>query len=233
VRTAGADPAAANGQVDGPTPAYMWYTVAGSPFSDKLLEWPADMFALTNVILARSQAFRFALAPAGDWPPSRYGDWSGAVEEAGRQWSAWAQHQRGAIPDLLRQEWSVLRERADMPLERLATGGDWRLCEALLTLHAVADEACAGLGIALDTSDGDACIYRARGRELLTRTGSLARVSPRFMRVLPKVCTPPTGRAAFSRYACVQGPGIDARWHKVPARHRGTRPRRQLNERSR
>ena len=40
--------------------------------------------------------------------------------------------------------------------------------------------------------------------------------------MLPKVCTPPTGRAAFSRYACVQGPGIQARWHKVPARHRGT-----------
>ena len=34
--------------------------------------------------------------------------------------------------------------------------------------------------------------------------------------------TPPTGRLAFSRYACVQGPGIDARWHKLPARHRGT-----------
>ena len=42
------------------------------------------------------------------------------------------------------------------------------------------------------------------------------------MRVLPKVRTPPTGRLAFSRYACVQGPGIDARWHKIPARHGGT-----------
>jgi len=40
------------------------------------------------------------------------------------------------------------------------------------------------------------------------------------LRVLPKVITPPTGRLAFSRYACVQGPGIAARWHKIPARHR-------------
>ena len=50
----------------------------------------------------------------------------------------------------------------------------------------------------------------------------MARVDPGRLRVLPKVRTPPTGRATFSRYACVQGPGIEARWHKVPARHRGT-----------
>ena len=57
---------------------------------------------------------------------------------------------------------------------------------------------------------------------MLARTGSLARIDARLLRVLPKVITPPTGRPAFSRYACVQGPGIDARWHKIPARHRGT-----------
>src|SRR6185437_15368513 len=83
-------------------------------------------------------------------------------------------------------------------------------------------EACAGLGVALDTSDAGASIYRARGREMLVRKGSMARFDPRLLKVLPKVVTPPTGRPAFSRYACVQGPGISARWHKVPTRHRGT-----------
>jgi hypothetical protein len=116
----------------------------------------------------------------------------------------------------------VLGQGAEVPLEDLAVGQQYRLCEALLTLHAIADEACAGLGVALDSSDGQGCVYRARGRELLARTGSLARVDTRLLRVLPKVVTPPTGRLAFSRYACVQGPGIDARWHKIPARHRGT-----------
>ena len=133
-----------------------------------------------------------------------------------------AQDRRGAIPSLLAEEWAVFQERAGAPLEQLAEGHDRRGCEALLTLHAIADEACAGLGVALDSSDGEASTYRARGRELLARTGSMSRVNPRFLRVLPKVRTPPTGRAAFSRYACVQGPGIEARWHKVPARHRGT-----------
>lgn len=108
------------------------------------------------------------------------------------------------------------------PLELLATGSDRRLCEAWLTLHAIADEACAGLAVALDTSSAAGCVYRARGRELLARTGSLARLDSRVLRVLPKVCTPPSGKPVFSRYACVQGPGIQARWHKVPSRHRGT-----------
>jgi hypothetical protein len=52
----------------------------------------------------------------------------------------------------------------------------------------------------------------------------MARLDRRLLRVLPKVRTPPTGRPSFSRYACVVGPGIDARWHKIPARHRGTDP---------
>jgi hypothetical protein len=62
-------------------------------------------------------------------------------------------------------------------LEQLAQGDDRRLCEALLTLHAIADKACAGLGVALDSSDGEASLYRVHGRELLARTGSLARVN--------------------------------------------------------
>jgi hypothetical protein len=205
-----------------PTPAHTWYALAGRSLSDELLDWPPDAFALTNVILDRSEAFRFALDPAGEWPPRRFFDWSGEVERAARRWSAWVEDRRAPFPDLVTQEWRILRERAETPLESLARGEDRPMVEALLTLHAIADEACAGLAVALDTSDGDACIYRARGRELLARTGSLARINASFFRVLPKVRTPSTGRATFSRYACVIGPGIEARWHKAPTRHRGT-----------
>jgi hypothetical protein len=195
--------------------------VSGEPITDRLLEWPPDVFALTNILLGRAEAFRYALSEEG-WPPSRFADWGRAVEEAARGWSAWAEDRSGAMPDLVATEWSVFRERLEVPLEQLAVGRDDRACEALLTVHAIADEACAGLGVALDSSDVAGCVYRARGRELLAQTGSLARIDTRYLRVLPKVRTPPTGRPAFSRYACVQGPGIDARWHKIPARHRGT-----------
>jgi hypothetical protein len=211
-----------------PTAASMWHALAGSPITDEFLDWPADVFALTDVILGRSEAYRFALSPPGglEWPPSHLPSWSEAVEEAGRQWSGWVEDRKSAFPDLLAEEWSVFRERAGMPLEHLKEGRDWRMCEALLTLHAIADEACAGLGMALDRSDGKGCIYRAHGRELLARTGSLARIPSHFLRVLPKVRTPPDGTSlrSFSRYACVQGPGVEARWHKMPIRRSGTDP---------
>jgi hypothetical protein len=178
------------------------------------------LFALANVVLARAEAFRFALAE--DWPPRRFTDWVQAVEDARRGWSAWAEDRTGSLPDVVNDEWRLFCEGAEVPIEELALGREHHVCEALLTLHAIADEACAGLGVAVDSANGDGCVYRARGRELLARTGSLARIDGRLLRVLPKVITPPTGRLAFSRYACVQGPGIDARWHKIPARHRGT-----------
>ena len=216
-------------QAKEPTPASIWQAVAGRPITDDLLEWPPDLFALTEVILERSEAYRFLLSPPGgvEWPPRRLPDWPGSVEEAGRQWSSWVDDRLGAVPDLLAEEWSVFRERAGMPLEDLVEGHDWRMCEALLTLHAIADEGCAGLGISLDRSDGKGCIYRARGRELLGRTGSLSRIESHFLRVLPKVRTPPNGTSlrAFSRYACVRGPSVEARWYKVPARRSGTDPR--------
>lgn len=212
-----------------PTPASTWLALSGCPITDEVLEWPPDLFALTELILDHSQAYRFVLSPPGDvtWPPDRFASWAEAVEDAGRDWSGWVEnHQGAAVPDLLAQEWSIFREQVGMPLEHLAEGRDWRMCEALLTLHAIADEACAGLGVALGRSDEKGCVYRARGRELLARTGSLARIHPQLVRVLPKVNTSPNGTAlgSFSRYACVHRPGAEVRWSKIPARHRGTDP---------
>src|SRR6516162_5791905 len=213
----------------GPTLASTWYALAGSLITDEYLEWPADLFALTDVLLERSEAYRFVLSTPSDreWPPKRFSCWSDVVEEAGRQWSACVEDTTSALPRILVEEWTVFRQRIGMPLEDLAEGRDWRMFEALLTLHAIADEACAGLGMPLDRSDGKGCVYRARGRELLARTGSLTRIDPHFLRVLPKVRTPPNGTSfrSFSRYACVRGAGAEVRWHKVPSRRNGTDPR--------
>jgi hypothetical protein len=209
------------------TLASAWQAISGGGFTDELLAWPPDVFALTNVLLDRSEAFRFALPrPAGvPWQRGGARDWSDAVVAAGREWSAWAEHRRGPVPSMVAEEWRVALERADLPLADLAEGRDWRLFQALLSLHAIADEACAGLGSATERADGQGAMYRARARELLATKGSLARIPPRRVRVLPKVRTPPTGRPAFSRYACVQGAGLDVSWNKMPARHPGTDPR--------
>src|SRR5215472_5340137 len=101
--------AAINSPPEEPTPASTWHALAGSPFTDELLEWPADLFALTNVILKRTEAYRFVLSPpcGTEWPPSRFPSWSDAVEDAGREWSVWLEDRKSPFPDLLAEEWSV------------------------------------------------------------------------------------------------------------------------------
>ena len=212
----------------GPTLALAWQAAAATAIGDELLQWPPDLLALTEVILERSEAYRFALSPpvGAQWPPASFPDWPDAVTDAARRWTAWAEDRNGAIPGLLAREWGVLRGQTQTPLSDLTEARDWRLCEALLTLHAIADEACAGLGIALHTAGADGLRYRARGRELLARTGSLARIPAHLIRVLPKVGTPAAGSSArvLSRYAAVQVPGVEARWHKAPSRRPITQP---------
>lgn len=211
-----------------PTPTSAWRAAAATEITDGLLEWPPDVFALTDVVLARSGAYRFAMSQHADtrWPPEGRPDWPCAVEEAGREWGVWAEGGRGAVPGLIAEMWGMFCQRAETPLEQLAEGGDWPMRTALLILHATADEACAGLGVALGSSSGDGCVYRARARELLATTGSLARICTSLLRVLPKVRTPLAGSSlsSVSRYACVVGPDVETRWHKTPARHPGTDP---------
>ena len=206
----------------------MWQAITGSQIGDELLEWPPDLLALTEMILERSEAYRFALSPPGgeEWPPARIPGWADAVVDAGRGWSGWVTDGEGPVPDLLGQEWEVFREASALPLEHLTEARDWRLCGALLTLHAIADEACAGLAVALDAAAGCGFLYRACGRELLARTGSLSRIPCDLVRVLPKILRPANGTSlrSLSRYASVHGPGVETRWHKVRGRRPADRP---------
>ena len=64
-----------------------WQRVTGAPISVAVLEWPPNLFALTDVVLHRSEAYRFALSREAS-RPVRPTDWSAAVVAAGVEWSA-------------------------------------------------------------------------------------------------------------------------------------------------
>ncbi len=208
-----------------------WWSASGVEVDDRLIEWPADVFALTEVVLEQSEAYRFVLSPpaGAEWPPADMADWPQTTRDVAAAWTAWARDRDGAAPELVRTAWAVVRDGVDTPIEDIAEGRAWPLCEALLVLHTVADEACAGMGVAVDDPRETACAVRGRGRELLARTGSMARVGRPGVRVLPKVRTPAGGISlrSLSRYACVRGPGVDAVWHKVPAQRPDHDPRRR------
>ena len=103
------------------TPACVWESLAGAPISDQLLEWPPDVFALTDVVLTRSEAHRHALSPPPglSWPPGHMSDWANTVADAGRRWSGSVEDNADTIPDLIAAELDILREAAHLPLEHL------------------------------------------------------------------------------------------------------------------
>ena len=105
-----------NSHAEEPTPASIWHALAGSSVTEDILEWPADLFALTNVILKRTEAYRFVFSPPGgeEWPPRRLPSWIGRVHSQSfwstngsfsasgprHRWKTW---QRGATGECVRR----------------------------------------------------------------------------------------------------------------------------------
>jgi hypothetical protein len=199
----------------------LWRDIAGRRLGDELLDWAPDLFAFTDVVLDRSEAYRFAVSPpeGTSWPPPEVPDWHLAVADASAGWCAWAQGDRTELPGLVAEEWTVVCEGSATSLDELASGRGWRICRALITLHAIADEACAGTGVTVADVPPGGARFRARARELLARTGTLSRISRQRLRVLPRVRNSVGGPSirSLSRYVCVRGPEVDVVWNRIPA----------------
>jgi hypothetical protein len=200
----------------------VWRDISGRPLGDELLAWAPDLFAFTDVVLDRSEAYRFVVSPpeGTGWPPADMPDWHLAVADATAGWCAWVEGDGTRLPGLVVDEWALVRERSATTLDQLATGNAWRTCQALLTLHAIADEACAGTGVAVIDVPPAGQRFRARARELLARTGTLSRINRQRLRVLPCVRNPVGGPSirSLSRYVCLRGPEVDAVWNRIPVR---------------
>ena len=230
-------------RTDEPTLASTWLGVAGTAITDELLEWPADLFALSDVLLERAESYRLVFsAPDGGrwppsrfspseettWPPGRFANWSNAVEAAAREWCVWAEDHTSPFPALLAEAWSTVLERASMPLEQLAQGRDWRICEALLIAAYDRGRGVRGpvrrsgpLGwTGMHVSrPGAGAAWRGQVRWPASAFA--------FVRVLPKVSTPrdggatsPATRASIARlrHPLAQAARPSSR-HRPPAEH--------------
>ena len=101
----------------------LWRAVAGQPIVDDLLDWPPDVFALTEVVLEQTEAYRFVVSPpAGEqWPPPDVVDWAATAVATGAAWTASAGDD-GRPPTLVADAWDTVRNGANTPLDAVASG---------------------------------------------------------------------------------------------------------------
>ena len=178
----------------------------------ELLRWPPDAFALTSVALGDSGAYRFVVCPTNGrvWPPA-----GGCQERIGREGAAWAATAEapGAEPPrTIRQlaEFLAVAEKTELAALEKETG--WELLTSLFSLHALADEASEGAGIRVGT--GLQRVAEAR----LAVAGTLARLSPDRVRVLPKLRPPASGITlrSLSHHLAIDRSEVEARWYFPP-----------------
>ena len=188
--------------------------------------WPPDAFALCNLVLDHTESFRFAVSPPSgrQWPPNPL--WNARVAEAAAQWRVCAGRGTSALPPLVDECWGTISRARQIPLADVASGDAWEVCEALLTLQAVADEACAGLA-AREMPSGRS--FESRAWKVLLEHGSLSHLSPHRVRVVPKTNLAPRGITirSLSRYLGLVYESVDVRWRRVETTEPSTGPRRR------
>jgi len=209
--------------------AYFRMFSPGPAWSD-LLDWPPDAFAFTNVVLSHTEAYRFAVAPPLGlrWPPEP--GWSQLVSTAASEWRAAAAAPLGGAPPAVQRLWNVIERHLRMPLEEVRRGTAHEVWEALLTLHAIADEACAGL--TAGTPHGSGPSFERRAWRLLAEQGSLSRVSTERLHVTPKSHFAHRGISirSFSRYLSLSYQSVDVGWRRMDQEIMSSRTQRRCRQ---
>ena len=197
------------GPIDGERTVRSYFdSFAPAPDWDDLVRWPPDVFALANLVLDHTESYRFVVAPPPGrrWPPLH--DWSAEVGRAAREWK---EASGGEPPRLVRDSWDLVTRSRDVSLAGVRSGAAWELVSSLATLHAVADEACAGVGSGGSASVGS---FERRAWTLLESQGSLSRVSPIRVRIVPKTNFSPRGITirSLSRYLGLCYESVQVKW---------------------
>ena len=182
---------------------------APAPAWRELVAWPPDVFALTNLVLDHTEAYRFVVAPprGRSWPHRR--NWDARVRTAAQHW------REDAPPASVRRLWDVVTRQRDVPLARVRSGDAWELVVALLTLHAIADQACGDVTRAGRRTDEET--FETRAWTLLQSRGSLSRLSPTRVRIVPKAHLSPRGITirSLSRYLALCYESVEVRWRGI------------------
>jgi len=156
--------------------------------------WPPDCFGLCLSLLKRTGAYAQLLRDRPPWL-DRNGSleaWRGIVRDLGGEWKKRWQLGKPESFDDLAVEWQIARQAFSLPLSK--TRDQRSLCEALIRLVAVADQACEGVGAPKDQSASEYNPIQDVGADFLIERGTLClEVDPSRLRVLPRRHTPQNG----------------------------------------
>jgi hypothetical protein len=131
-------------------------------------------------------------------------------------------------PDDVHHLWELVLRHRDTPLRVLREGRQMDVCEALITLHAMADEACRAL--AAPVPGAPVTPFERTAWELLDGGGSFSRIDPARIRITPKTHFASRGISirSFSRYLALNYEAVETSWSRrdLPDR-RGASPQRR------
>jgi hypothetical protein len=186
-----------------------------------LHRWPPDLFAATSSILQESGAYRSLVSPPGasEWPPQDASSWCADVAALAAHWVEWCEDH---LPPVAERVSTPVTSRIkaffaailQLDLDDLALEANWGLLAELLALNAIADEACAGLGLGSLSPDGSA--YRLHASGQLTDNGTLSSLPRERLRVLPKTRTPQSGISirSLSHHVCSIRGEVGVTWRR-------------------
>ena len=178
----------------------------------QIAEWPPDAFAATSAILFESGAYRLVVSPPSPrrWPPDTR--WSEEIRTESEAWRAWCETP-GTSSSPASARVSQVRSFSHATLSSLCDGTQWNALCAILTLHALADECCANLGL---TARAPFARYAFRANDMLATKGTLSRFGNERVRVLPKMRTPQAGISlrSLSLHAAFVRCEVDVHWHR-------------------
>ncbi|MBP1632716.1 MAG: hypothetical protein H6Q11_1004, partial [Acidobacteria bacterium] len=182
--------------------------------------WPPDVFAVTALLLNETEAFLLVVSPPPGrvWPPTP--GWTALVREVGREWATRLDGPPEVLPELVAESWSTLEQARDVPLGEITGGERWDVCVAALTLHALADEACAGLG---STQRNVAASFEYQAWQRLRETGSLSRLPAERVKIVPKTHLTLGGinLRSLSRHLASYTSHVEVTWGQARANGRG------------
>src|SRR5829696_6353072 len=213
-------------------------------FPNDWIFWPPDVFALTSTIFQRTGCYSLVLSNKWESDPQWQADvekaakmWLERVSSivSGETTDSPPADSSNLMKDakLLKAAETIESLAPKVTIEQLQILPGWEdedigeedgdlraaqnLCEALILMHAVADEACSGLGLPASPRAKFALAH-CLGNLLLTARGSLSAIPKHHGVVLPKLRTPQSGQTlrSFSHHVTWHSSEVEVMWRATP-----------------